>query len=285
MHGLIFMTWEKYLGDRFGKRFLDAYRNAIGETAANLPLANRLYDDETLLVGVGAASRLASMLPEALLREYGRYFIINGLTGHLCLYILAQVHNGCDLLLTMRNAHARLRTTLEGLQPPLFEYEPSSFPNEVILRYDSPRKLCDVLLGAIEGSAERFGETVQVQEHACMKTGAPFCRISARFFAPKDDLDRYRRGAIDTSQRRIHAPLLDLVWDALPDAGRSEGIRLSELQGSLQRRHRVPAYHLRPAILLEALHQLQFAGYVMSTAHQPRDNFMDRRYWRVNKHL
>src|SRR5579883_1075839 len=193
MHGLIFMTWEKYLGDRFGKRFLDAYRNAIGETAANLPLANRLYDDETLLVGVGAASRLASMLPEALLREYGRYFIINGLTGHLCLYILAQVHNGCDLLLTMRNAHARLRTTLEGLQPPLFEYEPSSLPNEVILRYDSPRKLCDVLLGAIEGAAERFGETVQIQEHACMKTGAPFCRISARFFAPKDDPDRYRR--------------------------------------------------------------------------------------------
>lgn len=285
MHGLIFMTWEKYLKDRFGKRFLDAYRNAIGETAANLPLANRLYDDETLLAGVGAASRLASMPPEKLLREYGRYFIINGLTGHLCLYILAQVHSGCDLLLTMRNAHARLRTTLEGLQPPLFEYEPSPSPNAVILRYDSPRKLCDVLLGAIEGAAERFGETVHIQEHVCMKSSAPFCRISARFQAPQNDPDRYRRSTNNAGQQKIHAPLLDLVWDALPDAGRSDGIRLAELQGTLQRRHRVHMHHLRPAVLLEALHQLQFAGYVMSTAHQPYDNFMDRRYWRVNKHL
>lgn len=285
MHGLIFMTWEKYLADRFGKRFLDTYRRTIGETPANLPLANRLYDDETLLAGVAAASTLASFPPEVLLREYGHYFIINGLTGHLCLYILAQVHNGCDLLLTMRNAHARLRTTMEGLQPPLFEYEPSPFPNEVILRYDSPRKLCDVLLGAIEGAAERFGETVQIQKHACMKSGAPFCRISARFFAPKDDPDRYRSSPADTNRQKIQTPLLDLIWEVLPDVGRAEGIKLAEIQGTLHYRHRIHAQNLRPAVLLEALHQLQFAGYVMSTAHQPYDTFMDRRYWRVNKHL
>ena len=32
MHGLIFVTWEKYLTDRFGPQLLNAYRLEIGET-------------------------------------------------------------------------------------------------------------------------------------------------------------------------------------------------------------------------------------------------------------
>ena len=35
MHGLIFVTWEKFLAERFGSGLLNDYRNAIGETAAS----------------------------------------------------------------------------------------------------------------------------------------------------------------------------------------------------------------------------------------------------------
>lgn len=91
MHGLIFMTWEKYLAERFGRPFLSRYRDAIGETPANVPLANRLYDDATLVAGVSAASQLTHLSVDTLLREYGRYFFLNGLTGHLCTYLLTQV--------------------------------------------------------------------------------------------------------------------------------------------------------------------------------------------------
>ena len=164
MHGLIFMTWEKYLAERFGSLFLDAYRHAIGETKANVPLATRLYDDTTLVAGVHAASTIADLPADTLLREYGRYFILNGLTSHLCAYILSHVHSGRELVLAMRDAHARLRLTQEGLTPPLFEYGMPSRPNEVVLIYDSPRRLCSVLQGAIEGAAERYGEQVQLVE-------------------------------------------------------------------------------------------------------------------------
>jgi len=87
LHSLIFMTWEKYLAERFGRPFLSTYGDAIGETQANLPLANRLYDDATLVAGVSAASELTRLSVDTLLREYGRYFILNGLTGHLCAYL------------------------------------------------------------------------------------------------------------------------------------------------------------------------------------------------------
>lgn len=100
--------------ERFGGSLLQVYREAIGETPSNSPLASRLYDDATLLAGVGAASRLAGVTADSLLREYGRYFLINGLTSHLCSYVLSQIQSGRELVLAMRDIHARLRKTREG---------------------------------------------------------------------------------------------------------------------------------------------------------------------------
>src|SRR5690348_17186535 len=138
MHGLIFVTWEKYLAERFGKALLQAYRSTIQETSATTPLASRVYDDATLLAGVAAASHLTRLPPETLLREYGRYFIINGLTSDLCAYLLSQVQSGRDLLLTMRDAHAQMRRTSDALTPPLFDYQfISSEPIAFTLLYSS----------------------------------------------------------------------------------------------------------------------------------------------------
>jgi heme-NO-binding protein len=114
MHGLIFVTWEKYLVDRFGGSFLSAYHDAIGEIPSTVPLASRVYDDANLLAGVGAASKLAHFPVETLLREYGRYFLINGLTSHLCAYLLTQVHSGRELLLMMRLARSHQLVNLVG---------------------------------------------------------------------------------------------------------------------------------------------------------------------------
>ena len=75
--------------------------------------------------------------------------------------------------------HACATRWMEWL-PPLFTYEASSRPNEVALIYDSPRHLCSVLRGAIEGAAERYGEHVRVIERSCMKRGATVCRFQAR---------------------------------------------------------------------------------------------------------
>src|SRR5712692_11719679 len=183
MHGLIFVTWEKYLSERFGSALLHSYRAAIGETAATGPLASRVYDDATLLAGVGAACKLTRLSADTLLREYGRYFMLNGLTSHLCAYLLTPVHSARDLLLAMRDAHAQMRRTPDAITPPLFKYETISFQrNEFALLYDSPRKLCAVLLGAIEGAAERYGEQVQVVERTCMQRGAAVCRFEMWFY-------------------------------------------------------------------------------------------------------
>src|SRR5713226_3407266 len=211
------------------------------------------------LTGVGAASNLSHLPPVILLREYGRYFIINWLTGHLCMYILTSVDSGRDLLLAMRDAHARLRRT-----------------------NDSPRQLCAVLLGAIEGAAERYGETVQLQELSCMKKGATVCQIKASFSPPEADPLRYTRPNRAVEPGR-HMMLLRQIWTTLPEAGTINGLTLGELQERLKLYKRVSEHQLRPAVLLEALQQLQFAGYIMCTAATTGDDFIHRRYWRVHR--
>lgn len=277
MHGLIFVTWEKFLSDRFGSPFLNTYRAAIGETPSTSPLASYVYDDTTLLAGVGAACKLARQPADTLLREYGRYFMLNGLTSHLCAYLLTQVHSGRDLLLAMRDAHAQMRRTSDAINPPLFAYESiSTNPNEMALIYDSPRQLCSVLFGAIEGAAERYGEQVSIVERTCMKRGAAICRFEVRFFAVSSQLQRGETPE-QTARRHSQQQLANLVLSALPGEG---GVTLAELQSLLQNWQIEPQF-LRPSVLLKALQHLQHAGLAATTANQPGDALSYRRYWRA----
>jgi predicted hydrocarbon binding protein len=224
MHGLIFVTWEKYLTERFGGTTLREYRAALGETPATAPLASRVYEDAALLAGVTTINRITHVARETLLREFGRYFILNGLTRHLCAYLLTQVNNARDLLLTMHDAHEQMSRLPEGLTPPLFEYRiQHTRPTELTIIYNSPRKLCSVLLGAIEGAAERYGEKVSIVEQTCMKQGAAVCRFRARFFAASADRQDTPEQLKRDQDRRHFA---QYILSCLPD---KDGITLEEL--------------------------------------------------------
>ena len=171
MHGLIFVTWEKYLSDRFGSSLLTSYRAKIGETPATAPHANHVYDDAILLAGVSAACELTGNPADILLREYGRYFIINGLTRHLCSYILTQVHDARELLLAMHDSHEQMSRIPDGLTPPLFKY--------TALAHDS------VCLGEIRPSG-LFGESAAIGRWSSqgLVTAPPDPRWSRTMYEP-----------------------------------------------------------------------------------------------------
>jgi Haem-NO-binding len=279
MHGLIFVTWERYLLERFGSSFLNEYRAAIGETPANAPLASRVYDDATLLAGVGVVTNLSQLPTNTLLREYGHYFIINGLTSHLCAYLLGQVHSGRELLLMMRKAHEQMGRTPDSITPPLFGYEVlASDPKGLTLIYDSARHLCPVLHGCIEGAAERYGEKVQIVETTCMTHDATACRFNVRFFAPSSGPFSHYESPELIARRNARRQLADMVLSILPT---QDGITLQELQSIMLQWLQFNPQQSRPSVLLESLRHLQHAGLVASSANQPGDFLANRRYWRA----
>ncbi|GCF10920.1 heme NO-binding domain-containing protein [Dictyobacter arantiisoli] len=278
MHGLIFVTWEKYLVNRFNTSFLNTYREKIGETAANAPLASKVYDDAMLLAGVVVVHELSHIPVDTLLREYGRYFLINGLTSSRCSYLLTQVHSGRDLLLVMRDAHAQMRRVPGGLTPPIFGYEASSkHSNSLTLIYDSSRQLCPLLRGAIEGAAERYGQQVRIHEKACMRQGASACRFDVTFL-PAENIHQRQETPEQIAHRKQQQQIDNLILAILP---RQQGINLTQLQGLLQMQGQIPTKYQRLNRILESLQHLSHAGLVANTANEPGDTLTSRLYWRA----
>ena len=278
MHGLILVTWEKFLAERFGNSLLKAYRIAIGEEGlATSLLISRVYDDERLQKGVTIARQLTGISTDILLRGYGHYFITNSLTNHLCVYLLSQVRSGRDLLLTMRDAHTQMRRMPDGLMPPLFTYEMlPGYTNDFALIYDSPRHLCSWLCGTIEGATDRFGEKVNIVESTCMKRGASVCRFEIHYLAPLRRIPPQEPPELQIKQR-MKLQLANIILVALPNR---HGLTLLEIQAALQRMQ-TPSEQLRLSVILEALLSLQYTGLVTSTANRPGDHLTRRRYWRV----
>ena len=291
MKGIIFVVWEKYLNERFGAKFLDSYREQIGESKSQLPMTGLTYPDEMLFKGVGLVSQLTFMSADRLMIEYGRYFMINGLVEYLCGYLLAQAWCAYDLLLLMREAHAQMRRTPDGLFPPLFNYEVlSEDHSHMILTYDSTRKLCSLLEGCIYGSAERFGERVYVKEHSCMKKGAPVCRFEVRFdgesWAKRATPDMVAQEKRRLSKQGITNLVLQILsFDAqnsltLNDiheaVGQHQGTYFPEIYKN--QRHVEP---MHVSQVYTALAKLQQVGLVASTINTQNDTFNTRRYWRA----
>jgi hypothetical protein len=277
MHGLVFVTWEHYLSTRFGSPLLAQYRATIGETNTSPPLVTQIYDDTYILAGVKAATQLTGLPTDTLLREYGRYFMLNGLTSHLCAYLLNNVHNARDLLLTMRQAHAQIRRLGPQVSPPLFTYEFSPADAEsLVCVYDSPRQLCALLVGAIEGAAERYGEEVTLQETSCMKRGAAACRFSVRFrhaAAPGSKEQQSQR----QERWRAQQEIAELVYAVLPER---DGSTLAEIYERVRQQQR-SSQQTRLHQVFEALNQLQQTGWATSTAAQSGMQRIERRYWRL----
>jgi predicted hydrocarbon binding protein len=53
-------------------------------------------------------------------------------------------------------------------------------PDEVVVLYASPRRLCGFAKGIVRGLARHFGETVALDELSCMLRGDAECRLRIR---------------------------------------------------------------------------------------------------------
>ena len=294
MKGIIFVVWEKYLQERFGADFIKTYRNKIGERTDQLPMTGRTYPDELLGKGLQAASQLTRLADDQLMLEYGRYFMINGLVEYLCGYLLAQSWNAPDLLLQMRGAHAQMRRTAEGVEPPLFSYEVlSDDKKHMILTYDSSRMLCSLLYGCIYGAAERFGEKVQIREISCMKKGAPVCRVDVRFEGESWAKNASSNVLESETERLYKQGLSNLILQLLP-YDRKASMSLKDLHAAVQqnqgpyfpqiytKQQTINAVHISQIYTTVA--KLQQVGLIASTTNQSGDTFENRRYWRAPTH-
>ncbi len=210
------------------------------------------------------------------LRAYGKYYISNELTGHLCAYLLQRVHTAQDLLLTMSQAHEQMQKASEQVTPPLFYYQTIT-RNSLLLKYESHRHLCSLLYGTIEGAAERYSEQVSIQEIACMKYGAPALHASFIYNSHHCPLPTplNKRACRKTPFQQM---LADFILAALPDR-EEQGVMLHQLPMLLSNRYgfKIEQY-ARLIAIYQAIRLLEHAGQVSATKAMSVEK---RRYWRA----
>jgi hypothetical protein len=177
MHGIIFVELKKFADQSFGARTWDRLLSDAGlKMRVFVPFQE--YPDADAIALVRAASALTGQSADAVLQAFGE-FIVPDL---LALYgsLLDARWKTLDVIEhTEQTIHAVVRLRNPGARPPELRCERPSL-DEVVIHYASARRMCGVAKGIARGLARHFGETVSIEEAACMHTGGRECRISVR---------------------------------------------------------------------------------------------------------
>jgi len=177
MKGIIFNLLEDAVTARFGP---DAWPDLIDMAGVSgVYTSLGAYPDAEIMALVAAAS-VASQMPEA---EVLRWF------GQRALPMMAQRfgwlfegHTTARSFLLSVNEiiHPEVRKLHAGGACPHFHFSDGE-DGWLVLGYQSPRRLCALVEGFVEGVSAHFGETVEVRHLACMNDGHPLCRVAVRW--------------------------------------------------------------------------------------------------------
>ena len=177
MHGIIFQELRKYANTAYGEKTWETLLAAAGLKGSTY-LASRSYPDEQVLAIVDAASGATGVPKLQLLEQFGE-FVAPDLLAMFRSLIKSEWRTLDVLENTEEAIHKVVRLQFADAAPPYLHATRTS-PDEVLIVYTSPRRLCAIAIGIARGIAAHYREPVVIRQNACMLNGDADCRIVAR---------------------------------------------------------------------------------------------------------
>jgi predicted hydrocarbon binding protein len=175
VHGLIFVSFRDYLAAEHGAA-------TEQEVMAGEPryLLSEAYADERFTNVIERTCRLTGFPPDALLRDFGA-FTAEKTFARLYPALFDLSGTARSFLLTVETRiHEVVRVAIPSALPPELVVSEIG-ENAISIAYTSRRKLCALLRGLVEGTARHYGDTVQIEERACMHRGDKTCTFQLFF--------------------------------------------------------------------------------------------------------
>ncbi len=180
MKGVVFNLLNEMVEEQFG---IDVWDDLIDTTAPasdGIYTSVEVYPDEELFAYAAAIAELTGTEVAAVVRLFGNYMLDRFadihpefFKGHTVKSFLMSVH---DVI------HVEVRKLHPDVVLPNFTYEDPG-EDQLVMHYVSPRKLCHLAEGLIEGSGRHFGVDVVQGHEVCMHDGADHCVLHLEFSA------------------------------------------------------------------------------------------------------
>ena len=178
MKGIVFNIFSDLVTDNFGFETWDELITRTAPPSDAVYTSGGVYPDEELVAYVTELSKISGASAPDLIRTFGKYMM------HKFKKIHPEFLSGQSAKSFLESVHDVIHVEVKKLHPdsllPTFEYE-SEAQDQLTMIYSSPRKLCHLAEGLIDGVAEVFGETISRDHSQCMHDGADNCRLELRF--------------------------------------------------------------------------------------------------------
>lgn len=179
MKGIVFNLLERVVINHHGEAAWDALLDKTGLSGSYTSLGS--YPDAEIQALVQAGAEALGMPPANVLRWFGRE-AMPLLATHYPVFF--QKHSSTrSFVMSVNNIiHPEVRKLYTGAGCPHFHFEFAP-DGALLLGYNSPRRLCALAHGFIEGAADYYGETVTVEHPRCMHNGDPSCQLAIHTMA------------------------------------------------------------------------------------------------------
>jgi hypothetical protein len=177
MKGVVFNLLEQLVRREFGDSEWDLVRQDAEVDGAFTSLDT--YPDAVLRRLVTAVGKRAHKSPGEALQWFGRHAMPLLATQYPQFF--ASQNSTRSFVLTLNDIiHPEVRRLYPGAGVPMFDFDTSG-PDTLTIGYQSPRKLCALAHGFIEGAADHYHEVVDVEQIQCMHRGDAKCVFQLRF--------------------------------------------------------------------------------------------------------
>jgi heme-NO-binding protein len=177
MHGIIYTELQRFIQQSLGaEAWTKALRIANLRDRSYMSLSD--YPDEEMFAIVEGASEIAGKSKAETIEAFGT-FIAPDLLRMYSVLIRPEWKTLDILEHTEAVVHTVVRVNQPGSKPPELKCKRLG-PDEVELCYDSPRRLCGLARGIINGIAYKYQETIEIVEYECMHRGASACLMHVR---------------------------------------------------------------------------------------------------------
>lgn len=172
MKGIIFNIVEEVVNDRYGPDAWDSMLTVAGLDGSYTSLGS--YDDGELFALVEVACTMTGASAPEVLRLLGAGAMPR-LHARYPHFFEAAPDARAFILSLNSIIHPEVRKLYSGAGCPHFHFGEDD--GALTLGYNSPRKLCHLAHGFIDGLAAHYGETINVVQPRCMHEGHQSCQL------------------------------------------------------------------------------------------------------------